>query len=177
MEKNCKTCGGTGWVMRPSIPTSCPEGCEPKMYPADTVVSKGDLHQCPYDKATRCNLKDPCLGCETWAASRTSAAEKPMTAEEAQRCPVCGGNGLVPNGFYNTVTGIGSTTSITPETCRSCNGTGIVFPYASLKPTVEVSDGDVLVDFYRYASEHIRYSHAKHSIEQIAEFYLKSKSI
>ena len=70
------------------------------------------------------------------------AAVEPMTAEEAQRCPVCGGNGLVPNGFYNTVTGIGSTTSITPEKCLSCNGTGIVFPYAS-KPTVaerEVSD-------------------------------------
>ena len=28
MEKNCKTCGGTGWVMRPSIHTACPEGCE-----------------------------------------------------------------------------------------------------------------------------------------------------
>ena len=45
----------------------------------------------------------------------------------AYMCPVCCGNGLVPNGFYNTVTGIGSTTSITPETCRSCNGTGVVF--------------------------------------------------
>jgi len=48
-------------------------------------------------------------------------------SEIAQRCPVCGGNGMVPNGFYNTVTGIGSTTSIVPETCRSCNGTGVIF--------------------------------------------------
>jgi hypothetical protein len=52
------------------------------------------------------------------------------TAEGAGKpymCPVCCGNGLVPNGFYNTVSGLGSTTSITPETCRSCNGTGVVF--------------------------------------------------
>jgi hypothetical protein len=75
------------------------------------------------------------LDAMTEFASLKPTEEKPMTAEEVQRCPVCGGNGLVPNGFYNTVTGIWSTTSITPEVCRSCNGTGIVFPYAS-KPTV-----------------------------------------
>ena len=68
-------------------------------------------------------------------AVKESLTVELMTVEEAQRCPVCGGNGLVPNGFYNTVTGIGSTTSIAPEKCLSCNGTGIVFPYAS-KPTV-----------------------------------------
>ena len=49
-------------------------------------------------------------------------------AEEiAQCCPVCGGNGLVPCGFYNQTSGHWGTTSITPETCRSCNGTGVVF--------------------------------------------------
>ena len=61
----------------------------------------------------------------------------PAAGEQAQRCPVCGGNGLVPNGFYNTVTGIMSTTSITPETCRSCNGTGIVYPPPHPSPTAE----------------------------------------
>ena len=50
------------------------------------------------------------------------------------RCPVCGGNGIVPNGFYNTVTGICSTTSIIPETCRTCNGSG-VFVQQSKMPT------------------------------------------
>ena len=25
------------------------------------------LYQCPYSKATKCNLADPCLGCETRA--------------------------------------------------------------------------------------------------------------
>lgn len=43
------------------------------------------------------------------------------------RCPVCNGNGLVPNGFYISVTGVLSTNSTNPETCRSCNGTGIVW--------------------------------------------------
>lgn len=43
------------------------------------------------------------------------------------RCPVCNGNGLVPNGFYMQTSGHWSTSSITPETCRSCNGTGIVW--------------------------------------------------
>ena len=44
-------------------------------------------------------------------------------------CPVCGGKGLVPAGFYN----IGYdpytyTTDIPqPELCRSCGGTGIVW--------------------------------------------------
>lgn len=42
-------------------------------------------------------------------------------------CPVCNGNGLVRNGFYNTVTGIGSTISTIPETCRTCQRNGIVW--------------------------------------------------
>jgi len=42
-------------------------------------------------------------------------------------CPVCGGNGLVPNGFYMQTSGHWPTTSVTPEMCRSCNGTGIVW--------------------------------------------------
>lgn len=43
------------------------------------------------------------------------------------RCPVCGGNGIVPNGFYNQTSGHWSSTSTEPEKCRSCNGTGIVW--------------------------------------------------
>jgi len=42
-------------------------------------------------------------------------------------CPVCGGNGLVPHGFYNQTGGQWITSSFSPETCRSCNGTGIVW--------------------------------------------------
>jgi DnaJ-class molecular chaperone len=42
-------------------------------------------------------------------------------------CPVCGGNGLVPNGFYDQTSGVWSSTDITPETCRACGGTGIIW--------------------------------------------------
>jgi len=42
-------------------------------------------------------------------------------------CPVCGGNGLVPNGFYSQTGGQWSTSNFSPETCRSCDGTGIVW--------------------------------------------------
>jgi len=42
-------------------------------------------------------------------------------------CPVCNGKMTVPNGFYNQVNGYWSSSSSTPERCRSCNGTGIVW--------------------------------------------------
>jgi len=41
-------------------------------------------------------------------------------------CPVCGGNGLVTQGFYNQTSGQWSTFTTAPETCRTCGGTGIV---------------------------------------------------
>jgi hypothetical protein len=38
------------------------------------------------------------------------------------KCPICGGTGLVPNGFYNNINGgfPYSSTSTLPETCRGC---------------------------------------------------------
>lgn len=44
------------------------------------------------------------------------------TNREVRCRPVCGGNGIVSNGFYNTW--VTSTTA--PEQCRSCNGKGYV---------------------------------------------------
>jgi len=41
-------------------------------------------------------------------------------------CPVCDGKGIVPNGFYASVCGFGTTTSTIPETCRSCSGNGFI---------------------------------------------------
>lgn len=41
-------------------------------------------------------------------------------------CPVCYGNGLVANGFYNQVGGMWASTGTKPETCRSCGGQGWV---------------------------------------------------
>jgi DnaJ-class molecular chaperone len=42
-------------------------------------------------------------------------------------CPVCGGNGIVPNRFYVQTSGAWVTTDITPEKCRTCDGTGVIW--------------------------------------------------
>ena len=42
-------------------------------------------------------------------------------------CPVCGGNGLVPNGFYRQTGGNWVSSDSTPEQCKTCNGTGVVW--------------------------------------------------
>lgn len=48
-------------------------------------------------------------------------------------CPVCGGKGLVPTGFYTAVgTPYYSTTSTSPETCRSCGGKGYIETFDTL---------------------------------------------
>lgn len=41
-------------------------------------------------------------------------------------CPVCGGNGIKPLGFYNLTSGMWTSSGGTEE-CRSCTGTGVVW--------------------------------------------------
>lgn len=60
----------------------------------------------------------------------------------AVKCPVCNGNGLVPNGYYTQTSGIWGSTSTSPETCRGCNGRGWVevsdnLNYYGLTPNTE----------------------------------------
>ncbi len=50
---------------------------------------------------------------------------------EAIKCPVCNGNGLVPNGFYNRTSETWSTSSAAPETCHSCTGRGYIFNHVA----------------------------------------------
>ena len=42
-------------------------------------------------------------------------------------CPICNGKGIVPNGFYLGTSKTWTTPNATPEKCKSCNGTGIVW--------------------------------------------------
>jgi hypothetical protein len=42
-------------------------------------------------------------------------------------CPVCWGKGIVPNNFYLTPGHEWTGQSLSPETCRSCGGSGIVW--------------------------------------------------
>lgn len=48
------------------------------------------------------------------------------TNREVRCCPVCGGNGIVSNGFYNHTGNTWVTSTTAPEQCRSCNGKGYV---------------------------------------------------
>lgn len=48
------------------------------------------------------------------------------TNREVRCCPVCGGNGIVSNGFYNHTGNTWVTSTTTPEQCRSCGGKGYV---------------------------------------------------
>lgn len=48
---------------------------------------------------------------------------------EPHVCPVCGGRGFVPNGFYSTTNPYGNyqSTSTGAEICRACQGTGVLW--------------------------------------------------
>jgi len=68
-----------------------------------------------------------------WIKDFAALQSKPQPTAEgaeeiAQCCPVCGGNGLVPNGFYNQTSGQWTSCSTLPGTCRTCNGTGVILP-------------------------------------------------
>ena len=43
------------------------------------------------------------------------------------KCPVCGGRGLVPNGFYRQTSGTWLTGDTAFDECRTCHGSGIVW--------------------------------------------------
>jgi hypothetical protein len=45
------------------------------------MPKKNKLYQCPYELACKCDLRDPCLGCETWAehyGKFNSSAQQPQ---------------------------------------------------------------------------------------------------
>ncbi len=45
------------------------------------------------------------------------------------KCPICEGRGIVPNGFYSIPVQQGTFTSnsTSPETCKGCGGTGVIY--------------------------------------------------
>ena len=47
-------------------------------------------------------------------------------SKQPYMCPVCRGNGIVSEGFYRQTSGMWASSG-GMETCRSCNGTGIVW--------------------------------------------------
>lgn len=49
-----------------------------------------------------------------------------QTGKKPYVCPVCNGTGNVPSGFYSRTGKMWSTTTMTPEPCRSCDGRGVI---------------------------------------------------
>lgn len=47
--------------------------------------------------------------------------------QNPHKCPICEGHGMVPGGFYTALAGCGSTSNVTAETCRSCDGNGVLW--------------------------------------------------
>ena len=73
------------------------------------------------------NTSDPEVHQEGWKGADNPVPLHVVVGKQPHRCPVCGGNGLVPNGYYDQTSGQWSTTATTPKTCRSCEGTGVVW--------------------------------------------------
>jgi len=46
------------------------------------------------------------------------------TKRGTEKCPVCGGRGTVGPGFYSEIS---STANTCEETCRACNGRGVLW--------------------------------------------------
>lgn len=57
------------------------------------------------------------------------------------RCPVCYGKGVVPNGFYFSVSEQYNTSDAAPQPCRSCDGGGIVWEPSPTPPSSPVFGG------------------------------------
>ena len=58
--------------------------------------------------------------------SGTLPPEPQTEPKQPYCCPVCGGRGKVPAGFYDVWGKTTNTTNLT-DTCRTCGGTGIVW--------------------------------------------------
>jgi hypothetical protein len=59
------------------------------------------------------------------AGQGETSAPRDDCAARPYACPVCGGRGIVPPGFYWPSSGMG--TVAVPEPCRACDGIGVVW--------------------------------------------------
>lgn len=54
-------------------------------------------------------------------------------------CPICNGQGKVPQGFYNLSPYI-TTTTLGEELCKSCNGQGIVWESGCCQKQIDLNE-------------------------------------
>lgn len=80
-----------------------------------------------YMKESKKKLVEMLIECNKALTMMTSYPPSVQVTKAPFQCPVCGGNGLVSNGFYNQAGFYGVTTDAAPETCRTCNGRGMIW--------------------------------------------------
>ena len=81
---------------------------------------------CPYNIDKSCaELRNSILQCETCAWSKDYTYT--ISSKVPYRCPICEGRGIVPGGFYISLSGGWGTSTNVTEPCRSCAGSGIIY--------------------------------------------------
>lgn len=88
------------------------------------ICREEDLHQPPV--VGRITLSHH-NGGTLWMDAKTGTWFETKESFGPFRCPVCNGSGCVPQGFYDGMNGTIGTGHTAPDTCRSCQGTGIVW--------------------------------------------------
>lgn len=58
------------------------------------------------------------------------------------KCPVCCGQGTVAQGFYDGPYSYGGSSSAMPESCRSCDGKGIVWEERTVEAPLRTDWGN-----------------------------------
>lgn len=87
---------------------------------AQNVVSKSE-----FKKAFERAEKEVVRELETnWQKIKNQDVNKSLVPH---RCPICYGNGLVSGSFYTSIHGCGGISSNVTETCRQCDGKGILW--------------------------------------------------
>lgn len=60
--------------------------------------------------------------------SRITAYLQPETIKAPYRCPVCGGKGKVPAGFFGAIgVDVWSASKSGPDECQPCGGSGVLW--------------------------------------------------
>jgi DnaJ-class molecular chaperone len=56
-----------------------------------------------------------------------SEQKPPQPERRPYRCPICGGSGLVPHGYYDKTAERWTNTITIAEMCRTCEGAGVIW--------------------------------------------------
>lgn len=92
----------------------------------DKVSNFQRVYNVKLTSTSTCSSLDSECKCNTTVTKIKPTIWHFTTTREVRCCPVCGGNGMVSNGFYNHTGNTWVTSTTAPEQCRSCGGKGYV---------------------------------------------------